>query len=761
MGGFTIEMPKAKDAATPPPSTETKASAYTVEMPKTPQPTAAKPPVAPPSPQPTVQQQMPFQSGVAAGAQLSPEKLAAQPTAKRQVAGVVGQFAKGMGDWIDATAKDPLHITDPFEALAKGVEFHIAGHDPFGVGKEDTPVDGIVSALKSGDHTKLKYESGRLLGTVATILAGMEAKDVPSKVKAAGETARAVPLALDKAKVVATTNELLQKLSESTKQQIVEGIKQTRKTGIGGDVQNIAAADVAESKATGVPGSIAPADVATKIAKAVQDNNAAKTPLRGTSQIIKSLQKRYTGPMTWEDLKDFRQEIDSARQSAEGKDYAVLSQAYKDTTNMLATRAEKIGKTDEFNRYVETTKKLTEHERGIVRSLIGADTGVKFHAELEKASNRPQLNDLFNLINIPTSVIDKIAKDYAPLATVSKSADGATSALAGRLQALARHPLVAGTVGAATMMSPLPAKYILSLLTMGKAGELMDRLDAAVAIRRLRGESPSIPGVGGPSPAAQQPPTTPPAAPVAPPLSSTAAPPTGETAASRIVSEAEARRVAKAKAAPQPKVEPKVKPAAPTKVEEPPAKVETKPTAAKPKAYEAFGVTIDPTAWKTPEDVIAGKRAAHAQLDAEVQKRGAALHEKVKAGLGTPGYTEAKSSVDALLADYKKARLSIDKIKTPEIGSIARDVLRKRTQVREATAEFGREQVAKEQASGNVQADIDNGMAIEKYTKLLQAKGLSRVVDKITKAHFDKYDANYELLAKQLQAVYEGVTKKQ
>jgi hypothetical protein len=138
------------------------------------------------------------------------------------------------------------------------------------------------------------------------------------------------------------------------------------------------------------------------------------------------------------------------------------------------------------------------------------------------------------------------------------------------------------------------------------------------------------------------------------------------------------------------------------KVEKP--KVEKAAKEVKQTAYERFGVKIDPTAWKTPEDVIAGKSEAMTQMHKIIKDRTNALQAALLRKELTP--LQVRAIATKMAKEITTVGASIEKIKTPEIGRDARDRLRQATNASEAmTAEKivrdGRQSVAKTKIDEN------------------------------------------------------------
>jgi hypothetical protein len=538
----------------------------------------------------------PFSSGVVSGMGFDPAKLEAVTKFKlgdklypvahpmvQQGAEIVKQAAQGMGSWMEATAKDPAHITDPLDAMARVVEFHTGTKwDPFGLTKagiEETALDEIGKGIKTGNTSTLEHGAGRLVGGLSNIFAGVEAPEVAGKLRAApGEALEAVKTANEarnKSVVTAAANNVLQHDAKNVIiPTIVQAVKNTQES-IGRRVKNIADADKVDSAKAGKAGSFSRMDMATAIKDAVDDTNAQKVPKPATAKVIKAL-GRYGPDMSWEDVKDLRSTVGSAISEAVGKDRAVLGKLYENYLGKMKTRAAQLGKADAFDEYVTNTRELKRHQDGILSKLQGADTGLKLYEQLAKESNRPELNDMFNLLErhggIPSGFTDDLVKTRRPIFELAKRADGG-DASGGRLGALLRHPMAAGTAMVGTGLglslgSPVPitGSFVASLIAAQKAANFMDRYDAVKAMRSIRraqppnllkglptpfpggAGSPSIPpppGGATPSPvgpgASPTPPTSVPSGPVSPSVGAPAAPATLDEFLGRVAKAQERR----------------------------------------------------------------------------------------------------------------------------------------------------------------------------------------------------------------------------
>ena len=496
-------------------------------------PPVAPPPVTPPRPpvdKSGIKSPGPFTSGVATGMGFDPKMLESVTKFKlgdklypvnhpmiQQGAEIVKQAAKGMGQWMEATAKDPFKVVDPLESMARVVEFHTGTKwDAFGLHKagiEETALDEIGKGIKSGNKEQLEHGAGRLVGGLSTIFAAVEAPEVASKLKAVPgevvETAKVANEARNKSVVTAAANNVLQHDAKNVIiPTIVQAVKNTQES-IGRRVKNIADADRVDSAQAGRAGSFTRTDMATAIKDAVDATNAQKVPKPATAKVIKTL-SRYGQDMSWEDLKDLRSVVGSALSEAAGKDRAVLGKLYDDYLGKMKARAVQLGKTDAFDEYVTNTRELQKHKDGIISKLQGADTGLKLYTELAKASNKPELNDMFNLLErhggIPSGFVDELVKTRRPIFDLAKRADGG-DASGGRLGALLRHPMAAGTAMVGTglglsLASPVPitGSFVASLIAAQKAANFMDRFDAVKAMRSIRRATPPNLLKGAPTP---------------------------------------------------------------------------------------------------------------------------------------------------------------------------------------------------------------------------------------------------------------------
>lgn len=645
---------------------------------------------------------------------------------------------------------------------------------------------------------------GAYTEVATTLLAGKLIEHLNGKIPKVISKAQAVPEALakdafGKPEVIAASNQVIQDSADEFKKSIKDNIKKER-TGVGDQINQLANADEQARKTAGTRVTYQMQDVAKKIGDAVRGAKAYKSPLTQTNALVKGMVQRYQQGFTWLDLQKFRQSIDAARQQAHGDEFAVLSKVQKDVTKMLSDRTVQLGMGDVFAEYNKKMSDIGKHERGIVKTLDKTVTGLDLFSELASPSNRPILNDLFKVLGRSPTEIDQFIADHGPLVRVAAKAEGSAS-ISGRLQALAQHPLVSGAAGAATLGLPLPGKYIVSLLTMGKAAEIMNRIDAAERLREIREQTSSAgatASVRAPKPTGQPPPSvgtstvTPPIAP-APTTPSggfaalgpapTPATPAPTTASSRIIEAMKSYEAAK-QAPPDVGLPPERHAELEaqqnlgrggkltseqaieldrTELERRSAtgegipKSETAPKKPTTKAYESFGVTLNPQDWKTPEDVVSGKKAASEQLMSAVNKRAGDI--KTRLDSGAIDAKTATALAHELTESWKKAQASIEKTKSTGISRGARDRVSKAGKVKEATAEVGRQQTAAESASGGMDV-AEAGIEIDQLDKAFKKAGFGKVYKSIvTKWEDSEHEGDYIELAKQLREGFAGLKK--
>ena len=109
--------------------------------------------------------------GTARGMGLDPERLqrigANRPGI--QAIEIIKNMMQGTAGWMEATAKDPAHITDPLEALAGGVE------------KGGKSLWSALTEDEKKDPKKIAAALGQLLGSTSMIAAGAEGREIAGK----------------------------------------------------------------------------------------------------------------------------------------------------------------------------------------------------------------------------------------------------------------------------------------------------------------------------------------------------------------------------------------------------------------------------------------------------------------------------------------------------------------------------------------------------------------------------------------------------
>lgn len=712
----------------------------------------SKPPVGNPV------QQSPFSSGVASGIGIDPSKMldaAGRPRGQvSQNLEVVGQAMKGIDDWAEKTVKDPAHIIDPIENLARVVEFHIprplgGSYDPFelkNAGIDETALDEIYKGAKSGNQTQLEHGAGRLLGGLSQIMGAVEAPEVSKVPTALKETLSDVNEARQKSKVIAAANNVLDIDKRKTIDPTLKNALRGTQEAIGKKVKNITDADKADSAANGKAGSFTKTDVAKTVVDAVNNVNATKVQKPMTAALVKAL-GRYGNDMTWEDLKDVRGAARTGMEMATGKDSAVLGAVAEEFTQKLAARATELGKTDDWNEYTDITKRLNEHKNGIVGKLGNASTGLQLYNELAKESNKPQLNDLFGLLEkhggVPAGFVDNLVSTRKPIHQLASLADGSSLSgmRGGRMGAVLRHPKMAGTAmvgtGALASLSPvgMTGSFVASLVAAQKVAEFMDRYDAAKRMRELgppRGSVSNMPAPRPPlgatptgqAPVNTQPPNAPsPSGPTASPSVGAPQPPASlQELMSRISNASKQQQVVR-EAAEVPKNV------------APPAEVKQAP-------YEKFGVKIDKSKLTTPEDVKSAKEDGVHQIE-ELARTKYKDIQKMPVG------DARDTAIKQLDKDVREAKRSVDRMQTPEISRKARDRVRKAAEPGEKPQERAVLEAQPDPATvrqGASQVSSDEDAMMRAIDLQLEAQKISPVVARAFNAIKDKYNTDIEAL---------------
>jgi hypothetical protein len=187
------------------------------------------------------------------------------------------------------------------------------------------------------------------------------------------------------------------------------------------------------------------------------------------------------------------------------------------------------------------------------------------------------------------------------------------------------------------------------------------------------------------------------------------------------------------------------------------SKVTTEPT-----AFEKLGIKVDSTSWKTPEDVVSGKKQAIQDLQTEGLKRATEISNGLKSGALTQVQSEAMKA--QLKNDVSQALRSITKIKTPNVSRVARDRLRKGAEAFEANRVVGEQQAAAETTGRSVgsttPSEEDSILQIDELVKKGFRSLNSEKLAKDILKEGDRMKLDNASKLQWLQTAFEELTKK-
>lgn len=348
------------------------------------------------------------------------------------------------------------------------------------------PVVGPYMSEKMKD-----VQAGNIGGTAVEVIGTLLAPHLlKESLKRTGANAMAVKDAFPKHAIAAASNNMLNDgYSEVTKD--IKAPIDRWKTHIGANFSDIKMADQADSAKQGRTGFIASRDLSQQLLKQVADNGAnPKAPeIMAARRAIAAL----PGDVPIDRVKNLRGDINDLMKKAPRAEGRALTSFYDNVSKTMRDRGKALGKEDQFDAYSEETKALTKHG-DILDELKKPKSGLEGFNVLAKGSNGPALKALeadLNKYGLKKGYFEDVAKKYNPIHKFASESDKWTvkGATIGRIQALAKHPAVAGSIIAAAAASPLPyqLKYIVGILGAMKASDILDRMDAAKRINEMGG----------------------------------------------------------------------------------------------------------------------------------------------------------------------------------------------------------------------------------------------------------------------------------
>lgn len=587
-------------------------------------------------------------------------------------------------------------IGDQSEALTKSVFSQIPLMGPW--------LNEMYNKSMSGDVGGAAAQVGTN-AAVGKLLDVMSEKG-PALVNKASLLPKDIPNMFPKNVVETATHDAVQKSADAFKGSLQSSIARAKNEGVGKLVKKIADTDEVATQQSGQPAA-SPTDVLNDISEAkklARVSTASPTPQ--TNLFAKFVAKQPK--LTWENLKDLRAGLNTFKANATGKDLAVLGSLDPVIESRMSARAKALGLADDYEEYTSVNKDLQKHQNGIVSDLLNKNNGLDLFNELKSPSNRPQLNDLFNILekhgSMPKGLLDDFLKSHDKLVNYASTTErgGATS----RLIAIRDHMVASGVAGGAVAgamglvgASPM-LRYLASLTGIMKAAELADRYDAVVALRERGGRtgvpvidpkfpratltpsgttptgggsptapSPAPPIVGGPSTPTQPTPTPSGLTPTASTGTGAPAPPATLNDLMSRISNASKRQQVVRESTTKSKIGSSVKQDLGTKAKQIFYEKQRKAELSDVKPYESFGVKIDKDKLTTPEAVRSAKEDGTRQIEElartkfkEIQK----LNGEARA-----------SAIKQLDKDMRGAKRSLDRIQTPDVSRGARDRVRK------------------------------------------------------------------------------------
>lgn len=566
----------------------------------------------------------------------------------------------------------------------------------------------LASKPRGKDESAPDYIQRLLLGTsMITGAAGTLGEKAPLDLKTlrhapanVAETMGIIADTFPRGKIVESANQVLQKGQDNIASAFKTSVSNAQSS-IGEMVKGINKKDTQLAPQGYLPtGGLTHA--ITQVADALNVPSTELPETMKTLSLVDDFGKEFGQTLGFDHVKSIRESIGSRMGQATGKDYAAMSSLYKGFESMMKDRAAQIGETPAFNNYVDLSKKLSS-ARGVLDGITKAATPVDFFKKLSDTKIAPLLRGtktspgVLDLLEqhggLPKNEIENVVQQHAPITTLADIAGRGPLSVSGRLSSIVRHKIMAGSgyVLASKLAGVTPiSSFILGLLGTTAGANIADQFGSARAIKGLE-SAPNINVQASPISGPQMPPIAPqggisqasPQSPVGGAPFPTPAPTSTPAPTLQPMPQAPGfqQLVPQAATAPTSVPMPVETPAQPqTPVESvsstPEVVKPTKTPKTKPQtSYEQLGITLNPTEWRTPEDVINAKKNAVQELTGIARKKANEISGQVANGSLT---TQASQAALKRLSDQiLKASRAIDKVKSEWIGRDARDRLRK------------------------------------------------------------------------------------
>lgn len=270
---------------------------------------------------------------------------------------------------------------------------------------------------------------------------------------------------------------------------------------VGELVKSIASNDESlDQQETGGKGSIPLKPIEKGVREAVNTFNPEGAATPKLNAAIKMIDGQEGSSISWETAKAIRSEVGSLRASAvRAKAFeqaGALSRMYGDLSTAMGDRADQLGLSSQFDAFNKLHSTMSQYYEGLLGDITNADNGVDALKIMKDPSNRGELSQLMKDLSPfgeqyglkPSSMSELTAK----LEPLYRRAIKVPLTMEGRMTALAKHPLAAGSAAAAAYSLPLGMgpKMLAGLFMAASASEFMDRVQALRAIKEFGGPFP-------------------------------------------------------------------------------------------------------------------------------------------------------------------------------------------------------------------------------------------------------------------------------
>lgn len=404
-----------------------------------------------------------FGKNVATGMGFDADKIEAMETdpggGKHPMKGALEmgkQFMQGTGKWMEATAKDPLHIADPVVSAG----------------------EGVYQGLKKMWEQPSVAAAGQLTGSLANV----GALNAPEHVQRAFKTAasligRQPTIEQGKIGYVNGARQAVAKLDNAV-----------RTSGVGARAQSVIEADKLDLAQSQSPGKV----------------NTTEAVLAGQRMMDKTKMGAapggYPAQMSMDSAKALITQLgrEASRMERTGKapEAAAVWAEYDALRKATQDRAAELGGEHGKNwrDYIAEHKNYMQLQNGLLGHIAEGEHTTAFNKLLEHSGQLPELQKWFDKYKVDMSPIRDAAKQGKVLHELTQTS---SNAVMGKIKLLSRHwalglPALAGAhIGASALgLGGGIGGFILPLIIAGKLGGLLDKMQVKSLLYDLHSKLP-------------------------------------------------------------------------------------------------------------------------------------------------------------------------------------------------------------------------------------------------------------------------------